>query len=99
MLSDRERERLFDFDNVIILRSLTKIFHLSGVRIGYVVANEEIISRLKALQPTWSVNSIAQELALGFYIRELFIVSIPRNLSQASGKQALRSWTRRCIIS
>ena len=66
VLSDRERERLCDFDNVIILRSLTKIFHLSGVRIGYVVANEEIISRLKALQPTWSVNSIAQELALSF---------------------------------
>ncbi len=66
VLSDCERERLCDFENVITLRSITKIFHLSGVRIGYVIASEEIISRLKALQPTWSVNSIAQELALSF---------------------------------
>ena len=60
------RERLCELDNVIILRSLTKIFHLSGVRIGYVIANESIIENLRKLQPTWSVNSIAQELALYF---------------------------------
>ena len=66
VLNDSKRERLCEFENVIILRSLTKIFHLSGVRIGYVIANEDTISRLKALQPTWSVNSIAQELALRF---------------------------------
>ena len=68
-------ERLCGFENVIILRSLTKIFHLSGVRIGYVIANESIINSLRNLQPTWSVNAVAQELALyflndtGFYER------------------------------
>ena len=59
-------ERLCDFENVIILRSLTKIFHLSGVRIGYVIASEPIINSLRKIQPTWSVNSVAQELALHF---------------------------------
>ncbi len=61
-----ERERLCDFPNVIILRSLTKIFHLSGARIGYVIAPEDIISRLKSRLPSWNVNAIAQELALVF---------------------------------
>ena len=65
-LINASRERLCNFDNVIILRSLTKIFHLSGVRIGYVIANESIIESLRRLQPTWSVNSVAQELALHF---------------------------------
>lgn len=59
-------ERLCGLDNVILLRSLTKIFHLSGVRIGYVIADETIINSLRNLQPTWSVNSVAQELALRF---------------------------------
>ena len=59
-------EKLSEFENVILLRSLTKIFHLSGVRIGYVIANEKIISAMKNLQPSWSVDSIAQELALKF---------------------------------
>ena len=61
-----EPERLCDFKNAIILRSLTKIFHLSGVRIGYVIADEKIIEALKNLQPTWSVNAVAQELAWNF---------------------------------
>ena len=59
-------ENLCGFENVIIFRSLTKIFHLSGARIGYVIANEKIISKLNEFQPVWSVNSIAQELALKF---------------------------------
>lgn len=66
LIHNEVRERLCEFQNVIILRSLTKIFHLSGVRIGYVIAGENVIARLKAIQPTWSVNSIAQELALKF---------------------------------
>ena len=61
-----EPERLCGYGNVIILRSLTKIFHLSGARIGYVIADENIITALKALQPTWSVNAFAQELAFMF---------------------------------
>ena len=67
LLNDNiKRERLCEFENVIILRSLTKIFHLSGVRIGYIIANESIIERIKKFLPTWNVNSIAQELAEKF---------------------------------
>ena len=72
LIHDEVRERLCDFENVILLRSLTKIFHLSGVRIGYVIANENVIARLRARQPTWSVNSVAQELALKFLNDETF---------------------------
>ena len=61
-----ESERLIDFPNVIILRSLTKIFHLSGARIGYIIADGKIIDALKARMPSWSVNAFAQELALKF---------------------------------
>ncbi|MBR0149858.1 MAG: pyridoxal phosphate-dependent class II aminotransferase [Synergistaceae bacterium] len=65
-LTRSKAERLYDFPNVIILRSLTKIFHLSGARIGYVIASENIISAMKELLPSWSVNAFAQELALRF---------------------------------
>ena len=66
LIHGEKLERLCEFENVILLRSLTKIFHLSGVRIGYVIASEKIISAMKNFQPSWSVNSIAQELALKF---------------------------------
>lgn len=71
-LLDGEPERIdaAGAENIIILRSLTKIFHLSGARIGYVIANADIIRRLKARQPTWSVNAFAQALAKRFLADE-----------------------------
>ena len=61
-----EPEKLLNFKNVILLRSLTKFFHLSGARIGYVIADGKIIEVLKIFQPSWSVNAVAQALAVKF---------------------------------
>lgn len=65
-----EERELLSFDshrnNLVLLRSLTKSFHLCGVRAGYVVANSDTISALKRRQPTWSVNGVAQAAALIF---------------------------------
>ena len=72
-LTSYEPERLYDFPNAVILRSLTKIFHLSGARIGYVIADENIIDALKSRIPSWSVNAFAQELALHFLADEEFL--------------------------
>ena len=65
LLND-EPEKLYKFENVILLRSLTKFFHLSGARIGYIIADKKVISGLKNFQPSWSVNAVAQELAFYF---------------------------------
>ena len=65
----RVGDRPFDFlkfPNAIVLRSLTKIFHLCGARIGYVLASGEWVDKLKKRQPVWSVNAFAQELCLRF---------------------------------
>ncbi|MBQ9582084.1 MAG: aminotransferase class I/II-fold pyridoxal phosphate-dependent enzyme [Synergistaceae bacterium] len=59
----------YDFDNlnnVVVTRSLTKFYHLSGLRIGYILSSENIINKLKARQPIWSVNAAAQALTLEF---------------------------------
>lgn len=46
--------------NCILLRSMTKDFALAGLRLGYMLADSEIIQRVKLFQPAWSVNSLAQ---------------------------------------
>ncbi|MFH1859570.1 MAG: threonine-phosphate decarboxylase CobD [bacterium] len=48
---------------VAVLRSFTKFFSLAGLRVGYLIAHQDLIGRLKAAQPPWSVNAIAQSLA------------------------------------
>ena len=46
--------------NLIVLRSLTKFYAIPGLRLGAAVAAREIIQRLRALAPPWSVNTLAQ---------------------------------------
>ncbi|MCY3504652.1 MAG: histidinol-phosphate transaminase [Chloroflexi bacterium] len=50
--------------NVAILRSMTKDHALAGVRLGYLVAQPEVIGGARALQHAWSVNAVAQAAGL-----------------------------------
>ncbi|MGM0471784.1 MAG: threonine-phosphate decarboxylase CobD [Bacillota bacterium] len=49
-------------NNLFILRSMTKFFAIPGLRVGYGVANQELISDLKAQQDPWTVNLFAQQV-------------------------------------
>jgi len=51
-------------ENLIILRTFSKIYGLAGLRIGYGVAREEIIDTLNRVRPPFNVNSLAQKAAL-----------------------------------
>lgn len=47
-------------ENLIIIRSLTKEHGLAGLRLGYALAGQALCEALRAVQPPWSVNSLAQ---------------------------------------
>lgn len=47
-------------DNVIVVVSLTKLFAVPGLRIGYLVAGEAMAKKIRDYVPPWSVNSLAQ---------------------------------------
>lgn len=64
--TEREGLPAHKFANLVVLRSLTKIYHLCGARIGYAVADDRLITAIKERQPTWSVNGVAQAAALAF---------------------------------
>ena len=51
------------YDNLFILRSLTKSFGLPGLRIGYACGSKQIIKILQNIKIPWSVNSLAQDAA------------------------------------
>ncbi len=50
--------------SIIALRSMTKDYALTALRLGYAVASAPVIARLAALQPDWSVNGLAQAAGL-----------------------------------
>ena len=47
-------------NSVVALRSMTKDYALTALRLGYAVAPAPVIARLQGLQPDWSVNGLAQ---------------------------------------
>jgi len=52
------------YPNLFILRSFTKIYGLTGLRVGYGIGNEEIINALSCAKIPWNVNCLAQAAAV-----------------------------------
>ncbi|MCI0564156.1 MAG: histidinol-phosphate aminotransferase family protein, partial [Nitrososphaera sp.] len=52
--------RIQEFENLVILRSLTKSFGLAGLRVGYSVSNPGLAVRMSKNRIPWNVNGIAQ---------------------------------------
>ncbi|MBU4366866.1 MAG: threonine-phosphate decarboxylase CobD, partial [Verrucomicrobia bacterium] len=50
--------------NVVVLLSLTKIFAIPGLRLGCAVADAALAGSVRARQPPWSVNTLAQAVGV-----------------------------------
>ena len=50
--------------NIIVFHSLTKFFAIPGLRLGAVIGHPDTISRIRPLKEPWSVNRIAEKVAL-----------------------------------
>ncbi len=50
--------------NLLILRTLSKAWGLAGLRLGYLVGNEEVITYLNKIKLPYNVSSLSQSLAV-----------------------------------
>ena len=55
---------LLEAGHVVLLRSMTKDYSLTSLRLGYSLASEEVTQQMAAFQPEWSVNGLAQAAGL-----------------------------------
>jgi threonine-phosphate decarboxylase len=55
--------RISKYPNVFILRTFTKFYGLTGLRVGYGIADEETIEVFSKAKMPWNVNSLAQAAA------------------------------------
>ena len=51
---------LLELGNVALLRSMTKDYALTALRLGYMLAPQDVVERVGAWQHSWSVNGLAQ---------------------------------------
>lgn len=47
------------YPNFLVIRSMTKMFAIPGLRLGYLMANQAVVEELSAFQPHWSINALA----------------------------------------
>lgn len=48
-----------DMSGILVIRSLTKVFSIAGIRAGYVIGDPRLIDLLREKQPPWSVSAPA----------------------------------------
>jgi histidinol-phosphate/aromatic aminotransferase/cobyric acid decarboxylase-like protein/choline kinase len=53
-------ELLSDHPNLIILKSLSKLFGIPGIRLGYVAVHERAFRDFDAELPIWNINALAE---------------------------------------
>ncbi|MBR5047713.1 MAG: aminotransferase class I/II-fold pyridoxal phosphate-dependent enzyme [Eubacterium sp.] len=67
-LSEEERTLipyLEKYDNLLILKSFTKLYALPGIRLGYLLSsNQDVIGAVNRAGQSWSVSSLAQEAGI-----------------------------------
>lgn len=74
---------LLDCGNVTVLRSMTKDHALAGVRLGYMAASTAVVEATRHLQPSWSVNAVAQAVGLAALADEVHVAAAREVIAQA----------------
>lgn len=52
-----------EMDNVIVVRTLSKAYGLAGLRVGYLVGQEDLVSELRSYGSPYSVSALSAALA------------------------------------
>lgn len=68
--------------NLVISRTLSKAYGLAGLRVGYMVANEEITSLLNRLRAPFNVNELAMVAAIAALDDEKFLDMVVKSNNQ-----------------
>lgn len=87
--TDERYTELIKTSNVLLLRSLTKSYGITGLRLGYCLGNSNLVSQIQHHIPPWSVNSLAQ--SAGIYLLNKNDKNLPAIQSVDIAKQYLTS--------
>ncbi len=58
---------LKEYENLVIVKSVTKLCSIPGLRLGYLIGNESLIHKIGSLRMPWSVATLAIEAGLYIY--------------------------------
>lgn len=53
-------KRLDEFSNVVVIRAFTKLYAIPGVRLGYLVCEQNLAEKIRLQLPEWNLSVFAQ---------------------------------------
>jgi threonine-phosphate decarboxylase len=62
-----------EYENLFVIRSVTKFYGMAGIRFGYALASGNLIDKLETMRQPWSINGIACQVTLAALKDEGFI--------------------------
>ena len=72
------------YNNLFILRSLTKSFALAGLRIGYGIGSKQMISILNKIKIPWNVSGLAQQAASAALLHSFYLTKVKKMIKKES---------------
>jgi threonine-phosphate decarboxylase len=70
------------YENLFVIRSVTKFYGMPGIRFGYGIAAENLVDELQTVRQPWSINSLAGFATLAAFKDTEFIENTKRTIAK-----------------
>lgn len=71
-----------EYENLFVIRSVTKFYGMAGLRFGYAVAAEPLIEKLETVRQPWSINALASIATLAAFSDTEFIENTKQTIKK-----------------
>ena len=69
-----------NYENLFVIRSITKFYGMPGIRFGYGIAAKNLIDKLQTVRQPWSINTLAGYATLAAFNDKEFIENTKRTI-------------------
>jgi threonine-phosphate decarboxylase len=71
-----------DYENLFVIRSVTKFYGMAGIRFGYAIAARNLIDKLETMRQPWSINGLADSVTLAAFNDTEFIENTKQTIAK-----------------
>jgi threonine-phosphate decarboxylase len=71
-----------DYENLFVIRSVTKFYGMAGIRFGYALAAGNLIDKLESMRLPWSINGLACQVTMAAINDSQFIENTKQTIAK-----------------
>lgn len=91
-------QEVLDYQNVIVLRTFSKAFGLASIRLGYMIANETIVSTINRVKSPYHLNQVTQTIGIAALRKIEIVISEVKDIIQRRETLKMRLKTLPIIV-